>query len=215
MAGEKRTKKELILIYTTFMKFFDASGIDFVLFYGSLLGIIRDNEFIDGDDDIDVLVFRKDYQKLIDFIEKEDTENLIKKTEDEKDILQLYYGDIGPFDIYITDSSDRKLTINWEKDVYHINDIIPLKTIEIYGYHIQIPNYPEKILRKYYGFNWYIPIDRKQPVIYRHLYGYFMYYVYRNKVNRLTIISLILFTLLISLFIYISLKGKSKKKFIL
>ena len=40
-------------------------NIDFILFYGSLLGYVRENDFIKNDDDIDILINIFDVQSLL------------------------------------------------------------------------------------------------------------------------------------------------------
>ncbi len=40
-------------------------GIPFFMVHGSLLGTIRDHKFVPGDDDIDIALFRKDYDRFV------------------------------------------------------------------------------------------------------------------------------------------------------
>jgi lipopolysaccharide cholinephosphotransferase len=43
---------------------FDEVGIEFFLFYGTLVGAIREENFVKFDDDVDVAIMRKDVSKL-------------------------------------------------------------------------------------------------------------------------------------------------------
>lgn len=52
-------------ILETFDLFCTQKGICYYLAYGTLLGAIRHDGFIPWDDDIDVLIPRKDYEKLL------------------------------------------------------------------------------------------------------------------------------------------------------
>ena len=43
----------------------DEAGLKFILFYGSLLGAVREHDFITHDEDIDVVMYKSDMQKFI------------------------------------------------------------------------------------------------------------------------------------------------------
>ena len=84
------------------------TNIRWTLFYGTLLGVIRDNDFIPHDDDIDIVVLNEDRPEfmrlLFEFID-----NGFVLLRNERSILTLYrngvYMDIyfylGKFQIYL------------------------------------------------------------------------------------------------------------------
>ena len=105
------------------MSIFVDSGITFILFYGSLLGYAREGNFIEGDDDIDVLVSRTQQSDLLKFIE----ENKIKTKMVHTNIIQLFHEDIEPFDIYFYDELDDDILLKWDGNLlYSKTDIFPL-----------------------------------------------------------------------------------------
>jgi phosphorylcholine metabolism protein LicD len=68
MAGKNKKREHLIFIFQYIMNFLSKANLTFILFYGSLLGYLRDGNFIDNDDDIDILMDKKDMDKLTEFL---------------------------------------------------------------------------------------------------------------------------------------------------
>lgn len=67
MGGVQKSIVELTILYKNIMNFLikciDPS-IDLILFYGSLLGYYRDSNFINLDDDIDIILSRAHFDIL-------------------------------------------------------------------------------------------------------------------------------------------------------
>lgn len=102
-----------------FRAFCNENGIRFFLAYGTLLGAIRYKGFIPWDDDIDVLVPREDYNKLIRIFRDSDKYRLYSFERNQK------YG--YPF-AKLCDMSTRKIEFYFEPLVdYGVDiDIFPL-----------------------------------------------------------------------------------------
>lgn len=63
-----QTKKIGLDILVEFDKFCKAHGLQYFLVYGTLLGAVRHKGYIPWDDDIDVAMFREDYERLYELI---------------------------------------------------------------------------------------------------------------------------------------------------
>ena len=165
MAGKNKKREYLIFIFQYIMKFLSKENFTFILFYGSLLGYLRDGNFIDNDDDIDVLMDRKDINKLMTFLQANNYKgNKIEVGIYNKNIVQLYFKKIGPLDIYFVDINEKHMYLKHEKEMYDIIDIFPLKKITLYDIPIYIPNESEKIILKGYGENWINPLKKGQYI---------------------------------------------------
>ena len=77
MLSIKEIQKEELNILKTIDKLMKKNNIDYYLWAGTYLGAIRHNGFIPWDDDIDIAVFREDYNRLIRVLKKNN--NIIKK----------------------------------------------------------------------------------------------------------------------------------------
>ena len=60
----KHLQKVQMMIFKDFIKICEENNIIYFIYGGSLLGTIRHGGFIPWDDDIDVIMFRKDFDKL-------------------------------------------------------------------------------------------------------------------------------------------------------
>lgn len=188
MTGSDKTRDKLIFLYKSIMSALGNSGIEFILFYGSLLGIIRESNFIESDDDIDCLIDIKYYNKLINHINNhnqncnEDHIITIKKNINNHNIVPLYINEIGPFDIYIfdIDSNNEVINIKWENESFRINDIFPLRKYNLHSHTIYLPKESEKIIEKTYGKDWRIP-RKKQDKNYEYKYNSIIKENYSNN----------------------------------
>ncbi len=154
MVGESKNIDKLKSLYIGILKSFTDTHIKFVIFYGTLLGCIREKNFIDHDDDIDVLVNRNQKEELMNIIREKNIKTGIVY----EDIVQLYLGDSGPFDIYFYDELKDDILIKWDLDILHSNDdMFPLNKITFHGHEVYVPNHPENILREIYGDKWTVP----------------------------------------------------------
>lgn len=72
---DDETLKHLQRVQMKILKYFievcDKHDLTYFIYGGSLLGTIRHQEFIPWDDDIDVIMFREDFEKLNKILEKE------------------------------------------------------------------------------------------------------------------------------------------------
>jgi phosphorylcholine metabolism protein LicD len=178
MTGTKKSRKELIILYKNIMEFLKGANVTLILFYGSLLGYCRESNFINDDDDIDIIVSRNDFIKLKKYID----DNISKYPKITKgiihdDIMQLNYSEelnssIGPFDIYAYDYYDTMILLKWDGNLlYEQKHIFPLQNIIFNDYNISIPYDMIEIIEQTYGDNWQIPLNKGQ---------------YNDTVNRLT-----------------------------
>ena len=135
--------------------------------YGTLLGIVRNRSCIDGDDDIDIICDRKDFNILKNLLYKNNfefeygygisaTKNIIKTKEN---------NEFASIDFYMTDVNSSGDFIDlWEKTVWkkcffkRRGEFIKLKWN---GTLLNLPNNYIKKLESRYGASWKIPIKFK------------------------------------------------------
>lgn len=162
MAGKIKTSEQLTKIYDYIMTKFANSGIIFIMFYGSLLGYIRSENFIENDDDVDVLMSRSQHEALMDFVKL----NKIKTGIVKNDIIQLYSDIDGPFDIYLYDEIKDDILIKWGGNILHRkSDMFPLIQINFKNHNIYIPCHPETIIIEIYGQEWRTPKDKRNKYV--------------------------------------------------
>ncbi len=66
-------QKVQLMILKDFTKICEENNLNYYVFYGTAIGTVRHNGVIPWDDDIDIVMFREDYEKLIKIMNKEHT----------------------------------------------------------------------------------------------------------------------------------------------
>jgi len=94
MGKEITEIKDLQKIELDILKFIDKlcreNHLKYVLAYGTLIGAIRHKGFIPWDDDVDILMPRKDYEKFCSIVHKEDGRYKIICCEYDKDYMYAF-----------------------------------------------------------------------------------------------------------------------------
>ena len=72
-----RTQLRSVEMMSIIVDIFERHGIDYILAHGTLLGLIRHNDFIPWDDDCDLFVFEWDYARAIELLRRELPDDMI------------------------------------------------------------------------------------------------------------------------------------------
>ena len=81
----KHLQKVQLMILKDFIEICNKNNLDYYLFYGTLIGAVRHKGFIPWDDDIDIAMFREDYEKFLEAFKKEKS--------DKYELLETRYQD--------------------------------------------------------------------------------------------------------------------------
>ena len=157
MVGINKTRTQLTVLYTKIMEYLKKCNITIILFYGSLLGYYRENRFIEGDDDIDVIISEHDHSILLKYLHVNMDSNITVGLNN-SNIIQLYCDNIGPFDIYIFNNYNTYILLKHDGNLlFNKCDILPYKKVCFNNFDIFIPNNTEKIIVDLYGSMWKTP----------------------------------------------------------
>ena len=155
-AFDKAIAKELLLKFKTIL---DQNGLAFYLAYGTLLGAVREKDFIKGDEDIDVYVHdEKNLLRIIPELYKND----IKICRTDKNTLYSFMYHDGCFvDVYTLRRYKFSL---WGRKCFNLAGcatpkkyLVKTQKIEFLNEQFDCPNEPEKILEFWYGEDWREP----------------------------------------------------------
>ncbi len=155
--------------------------IDHFIFYGTLLGLTRDQDLIDGDDDIDILTPIENRNLIIHKISSIDIFkiNFQKKCNRTKYFLQIdssidnrsslidfYFYENKPDDDFIIDRWNFLAKFENKKYSLHIPKkfIFPIVIEEFFGQQIKLPAYRKLLCEWLYGESWQTP--RKKNIEY-------------------------------------------------
>lgn len=144
--------------------------LEYFVSFGTLLGIVRDNNLIEGDDDIDFYVNIKDREKLINLLTqnnvKIDFELKINKGKYFLQIKRLINNDvtIADFYFYESDIEINHIIERWNFDGRTQDEstylripkifIYPIKKIKFKNNELTIPAEPKLLCELLYGKSW-------------------------------------------------------------
>ena len=159
-----------------FSKLLKENNCEHFLFFGSLLGLVRDRSAIVGDDDVDFYVNQCHYEAVAGFLKDvgfriryNKAPNLTKffiqaegKIKNHPIRVEFYFYDSTSDDKYIleywnflgqTDNINKVLKVPKQL-------IFPIKEILLKDLFVCVPQFPEKICEFLYGNNWKIPVKK-------------------------------------------------------
>jgi phosphorylcholine metabolism protein LicD len=170
MVGRAQTSEKLnrtLLFIITLLN--DNNIKNWFICYGTLLGLVRENSCIDGDDDVDIIVDKYYYDSLKKIL----IENNIKLDyghgiNDSKNILKtVETPEYASIDIYMGDFNDENVFDKWNglniKDCYLDKKNKTFIEKNWNGQNVYYPNNSERILFNRYGNDWNIKKNKKIP----------------------------------------------------
>lgn len=188
MTGTKKSTKELTTLYKIMMPFLQKSGVEMILFYGSLLGYHRESNFIEGDDDVDVLVSRSDFHKIVHFLKRATQTPVNRKIYNsfgftfkfwnftpfkvwhETGLVQVYYRGVGPFDIFAYDLiGDNVVVKSCFNHAFPKSVIFPTIPITLHDFTISVPADVEETVILSYGKDWRIPKVKNEDYVWEEI----------------------------------------------
>jgi hypothetical protein len=169
MTGKKTSSTILNDTLSCVVKLFNDNNVDkWFICYGTLLGLIRENSCIDGDDDIDIITDKNNYDKIKQILTDNNftltygykigkSRNILKTKETKKfctmDIYMADFNDTNVYDLwnrltisdcYLDNSQQNFIKYIWNEDT------------------LFLPNNSERILTNRYG-KWQVKNTKKFP----------------------------------------------------
>ena len=168
MAGEKESKDKLNLSLIKISKILNKNKFDqWFIGYGTLLGIVRNNSCIDGDDDIDIMCNINDYQKIRSILLKENYELEFGYgiNESKRIIKTKASSESASIDFYMTEVDEHgNFNDVWEGVIWSNCYSKNSKKFIKFNWKNTTLNLPAnyyKKLKKRYGIFWRIPQKNK------------------------------------------------------
>jgi len=144
-----------------FKRIMDANGIKFFLIFGTLLGAVRDGDYIDWDSDVDTGCYYEDYDKIKALDQKfRDVGFTVPSKEVIPPMDGYYIRDSEKIEIWFFRNEDKEYV--YDKNIrYPVKFLDKLDTIQFSGDEYYTPSFREEFLDVTYG-DWKTPKRREQ-----------------------------------------------------
>lgn len=156
-------REDAVHIVLAVKKILDEHQIPFMPMFGTLLGIIRQNDFIPYDHDIDMCIWDKDREALVELIPEFEKAGVHFACCVEPEIYTFQY-ETANIDFYVILPAPKPYT----KRMYTIQThyiskkyFKAMEKVDFLGTQFDIPANPKRLLKYWYGRTWNIPIDER------------------------------------------------------
>jgi phosphorylcholine metabolism protein LicD len=135
--------------------------IHYGLWFGTLLGAIREKDFIKHDEDTDVFMLDEDREKVLDALyDFEEVGLKVIRYEHNGEILS-FMRDGDYIDIYFYRKSlNQRVTVDNGIDGKYLESTV---MTDFLGTQFPVPNHPKEVVKILYGENWHIPLEGAKP----------------------------------------------------
>jgi hypothetical protein len=144
-----------------FKSVMDKHNIHYGLWFGTLLGAVREKGFIKHDEDTDIFMLDEDREKVLDALyDFKEVGLRVIRYDDKGEILSFMRND-DYIDIYFYKKSlNQRVTVDNGIDGKYLES---LEVTEFLGTQFPVPNNPKEVVEILYGENWHIPLEGAKP----------------------------------------------------
>ncbi len=154
--------------------------IPYFIFFGTLLGVTRDNDIIKNDDDVDIYIDLKDRKKLISVINETNFNIDYNSAQNKSKFFlqltkQLKENTWSYVELYFYEELDEHIIDRWNfrgignkksASIYIPKKILfPIKEINFKGDLISVPIDEKAVCEFLYGKNWKVPLTKRKDYI--------------------------------------------------
>ena len=156
--GVKRIDKEIAIENLSLLKvILDANGIKFQLAFGTLLGAVREHDFIDHDEDIDLAFLDENRSALLNVLPELMKAGFQVCRYDRRDLLSVMRkGEYIDFYFYRPWHEGLRICSGWINLEKHL---VNSTQIKFKGFSFWVPKDYEEYLIGEYGTNWHVPVQ--------------------------------------------------------
>ena len=164
-------RKESEKLLHAFHTMMSEHKIPYIIAFGTLLGAVREKNFIDTDHDIDVIIFEQDLPRYLLLKKAFEKVNIKITYTDHIHRLEFDKNSVNSYmDVFVyKEYGDKYIDIDpvnrskWSSSFIYKSELFPLKSYNIASLTVSGPNKPEYIFDRIYG-DWKTPRDSQDYV---------------------------------------------------